>query len=131
MLHVHRSERADCLVAALGELLADPLPDPFAADVIAVPTHGMERWLIQRLSAHLGTSAGRADGVCANVAFPSPGRVVADALAAAGGDDPDTDPWVPRRVLWALLETIDACVQERPGWAEPLVRHVAAGQDDR
>jgi exodeoxyribonuclease V gamma subunit len=131
MLHVHRAERADCLIGALGELLADPLPDPFAAEVIAVPTHGMERWLTQRLSAHLGTSAGRADGVCANVAFPSPGRVVADALAAAGGDDPETDPWVPYRALWALLETIDACVEERPGWAEPLVRHLAAGQDDR
>jgi hypothetical protein len=56
MLHVHRAERADGLVDALGELLAAPLDDPFAADVIAVPTRGMERWLTQRLSGRLGAN---------------------------------------------------------------------------
>ena len=33
MLHVHRAERADALVAALRDLLAEPLSDPFAPDV--------------------------------------------------------------------------------------------------
>ena len=76
MLHIHRAERADGLVEALGRLLADPLPDPFAPDVISVPTRGMERWLTQRLSSSLGASPGRADGVCANVVFP---RVTSEA----------------------------------------------------
>ncbi len=35
----------------------------------------MERWLTQRLSAGLGAAPGRADGVCANVDFPSPRRL--------------------------------------------------------
>ena len=43
------------------------------AEVVAVPTRGVERWLTQRLSAVLGASPGRADGVCANVEFPFPG----------------------------------------------------------
>ena len=54
MLHIHRAERADGLADALGELLAVPLADPFAPEVVSVPTRGMERWLSQRLSASLG-----------------------------------------------------------------------------
>ena len=57
------------------------------AEVVAVPTRGVERWLTQRLSAVLGASPGRADGVCANVEFPFPGRLVNGAVATAAGVD--------------------------------------------
>ena len=107
MLHIHRSERADGLVAALRELLAEPLGDPFAAEVVCVPTRGMERWLTQRMSACFGATPGRADGVCANVEFPSPRRLVGDAVAAASGIDPDDDIWLPERLVWPLLEVVD------------------------
>src|SRR5215210_71679 len=106
MLHIHRAERADGLVRALRDLLAAPAPDPFAPEVVAVPTRGMERWLTQRLSEGLGATPGRADGVCANVEFPSPRRLVAGAVAAASGLDPDHDPWLPERSVWALLEVV-------------------------
>jgi len=53
VLHIHRAERADGLADALGELLAVALDDPFAPEVVSVPTRGMERWLSQRLSASL------------------------------------------------------------------------------
>ena len=61
MLHIHRAERADALVGALRDLLAVPLDDPFAVEIVSVPTRGMERWLTQRLSGSLGASrrAGR------------------------------------------------------------------------
>jgi exodeoxyribonuclease V gamma subunit len=114
VLHIHRAERADGLVAALRALLADPLGDPFAREVVAVPTRGMERWLAQRMSAALGASPGREDGVCANVDFPTPRRLVADAVAAASGVDPDTDPWLPERAVWPLLEVLDE------GWTLPV-----------
>ena len=122
MLHVHRAERADGLVEALGGLLADPPDDPFARDVVAVPTRGMERWLTQRLSARLGARSGRADGVCANVDFPFPQRLVGDAVAVACGIDPDDDPWRPERAVWPLLEVVDASLAEP--WLERLARHV-------
>src|SRR4051794_14448346 len=67
----------------------------------------MERWLAQRMSAALGASPGREDGVCANVDFPTPRRLVADAVAAASGIDPETDPWLPERAVWPLLELLD------------------------
>ena len=127
MLHIHRAERADGLVDALGELLADPLPDPFAPDVISVPTRGMERWLTQRLSASLGATPGRADGVCANVAFPFPYRLVGDAVATASGVDPETDPWSPQRAVWPLLEVVGECLEEP--WLRSLAIHLGAEDD--
>jgi len=112
MLHVHRSERADALVEALGDVLGAPLPDPIQSEVISVPTRGVERWLTQRLSHRLGTSVGRFDGVCANVEFPFPGRLVGDALAAACGIGRDRDPWRPERVAWPLLGVLDEHLDE-------------------
>jgi exodeoxyribonuclease V gamma subunit len=127
MMHVHRSERADGLVDALGVLLADPLPDPFAAEVIAVPTRGMERWLSQRLSTSLGASAGRRDGVCANVDFPFPRRLAGDAVATAAGIEPASDPWLPERAVWPLLEVIDDSLSEP--WLHTLAGYLG-GPDD-
>jgi len=83
MLHVHRAERADRLADGLAETLLAPLEDPFTPDVVAVPTRGIERWLAQRLSVRLGAGEGGRDGVCANVEFPFPGRLIVGALAAA------------------------------------------------
>src|SRR4051794_1372879 len=120
MLSVHRAERADALADALGELLARPLPDPFAAEVVAVPAKGVERWLAHRLAHRLG--AERGGGVCAGMEFPSPSAVVAAAVCAATGIDQDTDPWRPERAVWPLLEVIDECADEP--WCAALGRHV-------
>jgi exodeoxyribonuclease V gamma subunit len=108
MLTVHRGSRGDVLLDGLGALLRHPPEDPFAPEVVAVPTRGVERWITQRLSELLGTSPGRADGVCANIEFPFPGRLVDRCAAAATGSDPDSDPWVPERLVWHLLDVVDA-----------------------
>ena len=127
MLHLHRADRADGLVEALSGLLARPPADPFAREVVAVPTRGMERWLTQRLSARLGASEGRGDGVCAHVDFPSPRRVVGQAVAEASGVDPDADPWEPERAVWPLLEEVDACLDEP--WLALLAGHLGEEGD--
>jgi exodeoxyribonuclease V gamma subunit len=132
MLHIHRAERADGLVAALRDVLLEPLEDPFAPEVISVATRGMERWLTQRLSTTLGTSTststsgGRGDGVCANVDFPFPGTLVAAATATATGIDPDSDPWASERLVWQLLQTVDDSVREP--WLGTLATHLAQGR---
>ena len=122
MLHVHRAERADRLADGLAETLLAPLKDPFTPDMVAVPTRGIERWLAQRLSVRLGTSEGRRDGVCANVEFPFPGRLIIGALAAATGIDPDDDPWPAERSVWPLLEVVDECLGQP--WLATLERHL-------
>ena len=127
MLHIHRAERADALVDALGRLLADPLADPFAPDVISVPTRGMERWLTQRMSASLGATPGRADGVCANIEFPFPYRLVGDAVATASGVEPDLDPWSPQRAVWPLLEVVGESLEEP--WLRSLAVHLGSADD--
>jgi len=128
MLHVHRAERADRLADGLAETLLAPLEDPFAPDVVAVPTRGIERWLTQRLSTRLGTTGDRQDGVCANVEFPFPGRLIQGALAAATGIDPENDPWVAERSVWPLLEVVDECLSEP--WLATLARHLEGARGD-
>src|SRR3954471_7807313 len=124
MLHIHRAERADALVAALRDLLTLPLADPFAPEVVSVPTRGMERWLTQRLSGTLGATPGRGDGVCANVEFPFPRKLAGDAVAAASGVDPAEDPWLPERAVWPLLEVVGESLEEP--WLHDLARHLGA-----
>ena len=114
MLHVHRSDRADGLIAALRDLLARPPADPFAPELVSVPTRGMERWLTQRLSVGLG--------ICANVEFPFPRRLTGDAVAAASGIDPETDPWLPERMVWPLLDVVEGALGEP--WLKTLADHL-------
>ncbi len=127
-LQLHRAERADALVDALAAVVGDPLDDVMQAEVVSVPTRGVERWLSQRLSASLGASSDRRDGVCANLEFPFPGKVVGDAVAAASGIERDADPWQPDRSVWPLLDVVDASLGEP--WMADLAAHLGAGNAD-
>ncbi|WP_244930879.1 exodeoxyribonuclease V subunit gamma [Nocardioides sp. W7] len=115
-LHLHRAERTDVLADALGDLLATPLDDPFARELVLVPARGVERWLSQRLSHRLGRGE-RLDGVCAGVDFRSPRSLVAELT-----DTVDEDPWAPDALAWPLLEVIDASLDEP--WAHTLALHL-------
>jgi exodeoxyribonuclease V gamma subunit len=126
VFHIHRAERADGLVAELGSVLARPVGDPMLAEVVAVPTRGVERWLTQRVSGVLGASPGRADGVCANVEFPFPGRLVNGAVATAAGVDRDADPWLPARSVWPLLDVVEESLEEP--WLASLAAHLRGSE---
>ena len=125
-LHLHRAERTDLLADGLGALLSDPLPDPFAEEVVIVPAKGVERWLSQRLSHILGRGDGH-DGVCAGISFRSPHSLIAEI----SGTDRD-DPWSPDAMVWPLLDVIDAsCDQD---WCKTLATHLGhfeAGEEKR
>ncbi len=125
VLHIHRAARADALADALAGLLSAPSADPLAPEVVAVPTRGMERWLTQRMSAVLGARPGHTDGICANVAFPTPHRLVTGAVAAASGIDPAEDPWLPERAVWPLLAVVEECLGE--SWLATLAAYLGAG----
>lgn len=115
--HVHRAERLDTLVVGLAELLAEPLEDPFAEEIVVVPARGVERWVAQQLGHRLGAGEGREDGVCAGIRFASPRSLVAELLGIA-----DEDPWDADRLVWPLLDIIDASTGEP--WCRALSRHL-------
>ncbi|GAA4085799.1 exodeoxyribonuclease V subunit gamma [Nocardioides kongjuensis] len=121
-LHLHRAARTDLLADELGELLATPLADPFASEVVVVPARGVERWLTQRLSHRLGAGPSGGDGVCAGVRFLQPASLVGLLL----GRDRD-DPWHPDRLVWPLLGTIDESLGE--AWCATLATHLGHGLD--
>ncbi|KUI22770.1 exodeoxyribonuclease V subunit gamma [Mycobacterium sp. GA-1285] len=115
-LHIHRAERTDLLADGLGALLSDPLPDPFAEELVIVPAKGVERWLSQRLSHVLGRGVGT-DGVCAGIAFRNPRSLIAELTGTER-----EDPWSPETMVWPLMEVIDAaCVED---WCTPLATHL-------
>ncbi|WP_028474596.1 exodeoxyribonuclease V subunit gamma [Nocardioides alkalitolerans] len=116
-LTIHRAPRTDLLADGLGELLAQPLDDPFATEVVVVPARGVERWVTQRLSHRLGAGPRGGDGVCAGVRFLTPTSLVALLL----GRERD-DPWEASRLVWPVLDAVDAHLDE--AWCAPLARHL-------
>ncbi|HNN49247.1 MAG TPA: exodeoxyribonuclease V subunit gamma, partial [Marmoricola sp.] len=121
-LKVHRGVRADQLVIELAELLANPLPDPFATELIITPAKGTERWLSQHISHHLGTSPGARDGVCAGVEFTSPTGLQTRIMGRL-----EEDPWAPTALVWPLLQIIDT--QFSQPWCAPLAQHLGYVND--
>jgi exodeoxyribonuclease V gamma subunit len=115
-LHLHRAERTDLLADGLGTLLSNPLPDPFAEELVIVPAKGVERWLSQRLSHILGRGAG-SDGVCAGISFRNPNSLIAEITGTT-----DDDPWSPDAMAWPLLEVIDASCND--SWCKTLATHL-------
>jgi exodeoxyribonuclease V gamma subunit len=126
---VHRAAEGTVLAEGLAEVLRVPPADPFAGDVVAVPAKGVERWLAQRLSHVLGSANGVGDGVCANVRFPSVTTLVDEALEAVAPADA-VAAWSPGRLLWPLLDELDACPPDEP-WCGSLVRHLGVGGEDK
>ena len=122
MLLIHRAERADALVVALGAILRPSSGDPFRPEIVAVPSKGVERWLAQRLSHVLG--AENDDGVCANVLFPSYTRLLDDAAADADADYAvSVDQWSAERAVWPLMRVIDECAPTQ-AWCGVLAAHL-------
>ncbi|WP_446665836.1 exodeoxyribonuclease V subunit gamma [Flexivirga sp. B27] len=122
-LILHRAERTDALADGLAQLLSDPLDDPFLQELVIVPTRGVERWLAQSLSHRLGVGSRGGDGICAGVRFVAPHSLV----ALLTGRERD-DPWHPDRLVWPLLEQIDAHLDEP--WSHTLAVHLGHGTDD-
>lgn len=123
-VHAHVASHPDALVAELCGLLAEPPADPFAAEVVAVPTRGIERWITQRIASGLG-ERGAGDGVCANVRFPTPRRLIAGVLSSVPGLAAPAAVWEGPALVDHVLATIDSHIDEP--WLAVLRRHLADG----
>ena len=78
-----------------------------APEVVSVPTRGIERWLTQRLSAHLGASPGGTTASAPTSSSRSPGPWSRARWRGRSGTDPDADPWLPQRAVWPLIEVVE------------------------
>jgi exodeoxyribonuclease V gamma subunit len=98
-VRVYRSNRVEVLADALAELLRRPAGDPMAPETVVVHSQAMERWLAMTLSERLG--------VCANVEFPFPEKVVLHAFSAVLGEPVEgLAAWTPERLQWSVLATL-------------------------
>ena len=111
-LHIHHGSHLQPLVGVLADMLSRPLPDPFQAEVVSVPTAGMRDWLLQQLALRLGAGAHR-DGICANVDMVYPGRFTAAAL---GQPVDAVDGWELERLTWSVLAALESGDVPVPGW---------------
>lgn len=124
-LRVHRGDRADLLLTGLVAELADPLPDPFATEVVAVSSPGMERWVAQGLSERLGVGPGGSDGICAGVSFPTVERMLAGVVEEVLG----RPGWQPVRLVPTVLTIFDEVADEP--WFTPVRSHLGGGGSGR
>lgn len=122
-LLMHVRSHPDDLVALLCDQLAQPPEDPFAAELVAVPTRGIERWLTQQIASGLA-ARGVGDGICANVGFPSPSRLVRRALGAVPELEAAMTAWEGPALTAHLLLAIDHSIAEP--WMALLARHIAS-----
>lgn len=93
MFVVHRSNRMEELVAALGTVTREPLEHALMPEVVVVQSRGMERWLAQSLSERFG--------VWANAECPFP-RAFVERVLDAVLDESTDDRFSRDRLTWAI-----------------------------
>jgi len=106
-LNLFVSNRLETLAEELAEVLARPLTDPFASEVVVVPNQGTARWLAQRLAESLG--------VCANVTFPFPDQFLLEAARAVLENLPDATPFSLGVLPWRILGLLPAVAAGQGG----------------
>lgn len=114
----------DLLIARVCDQLASPPEDPFAAELIAVPTRGIERWMTQQIATGLA-ARGVGDGICANIEFPSPSRLVREVLLAVPGLAGSVTAWEGEALTARVLDAIDTVITEP--WMGMIRRHLDPG----
>ena len=124
-LLIHVGSHPDELVGKLCDMLASPPADPFASELVAVPTRGIERWLTQRIASDLADRTS-GDGVCANVEFPSPRRLVREVLLTIPELASALESWEGTSLTRSVVSVLDDHLGEP--WMWLLSRFVDAGR---
>lgn len=95
MLHIHRSNRLECLAARLAEHLdRQPFPHPLAPCTVAVPHPGVGRWLALYLAER--------DRIAMNHAFPLVSRCMWQQVRRLCGEAGDGARWTREVMAWSI-----------------------------
>ncbi len=95
MLKLYQSNHLEQLTDQLAALLPHSNASVFEVERIVVPHLGMQRWLTLQLAERLG--------ICANVEFPLPARLIWDLFRAADVDVPEQSSFTPDILRWRIL----------------------------
>ena len=98
-MYLYQSNRLENLFTALCSLLADPVSDPLAAEIIVVQNPGMARWLSQNIALQTG--------IAANLAFPLPATFFWDIFSRTLGELPDLAAFERNVLLWRVLAELE------------------------
>ena len=109
-LTVLSSNRVETLQTRLVQrLVAEPLSDPFATEVIVVPTYAMSRWLNLKIA--------RQHGIAANISYPLAGDWIWKTAASLLDDVPSADPYSSDALCWQVFELLPEAIT-LPGFGE-------------
>ena len=107
-LSILSSNRVETLQASLARRLAEePLADPFAREIVVVPTFAMARWLNLRLA--------QSQGIAANLHYPQPAQWIWQLAGDLLGDLPRQDPFSRDGMAWRLFGLLPPLLS-RPGF---------------
>ena len=120
MLRVYHSNRLDVLEEIMEFIVErQPLPDPFAPEVVLVQSTGMAQWLQMTLAQRFG--------IAANIEFPLPASFIWDMFVRVLPDIPQESAFNKAGMSWKLMTLL-------PGkLALPefeLLRHYLEQDDD-
>jgi exodeoxyribonuclease V gamma subunit len=98
-LTILSSNRIETLQSRLTQrLAAEPLSDPFAHEVVVVPTYAMSRWLNLRIAQQLG--------IAANIHYPQVGKWIWGLAGQILEDLPHQDPYSRDLLGWQIFAAL-------------------------
>lgn len=102
-LTIISSNRVETLQSRLVEQLAANTPDdPFACEVIVVPTFAMARWLNLRIAQQ--------QGIAANIEYPQPGKWIWQLARQVVGEVAEEDPYSLESLAWSIFDALPGLV---------------------
>lgn len=104
------------LLPRLVERLRTPQADPFAPEILVVPTAGARDWLIERLAHELDPDGAAGDGgILANVEFWFPNEF---NLHAVGVEKLAGDAWSKANLRWTILGLLHSGAGTAPAFED-------------
>ena len=98
-LTIISSNRVETLQFRLVEqLVANPPDDPFACEIIVVPTFAMSRWLNLRIAQQ--------QGIAANIDYPQPGKWIWQLARQVLGEIAEEDPYSLENLAWRIFDAL-------------------------
>ncbi|MBJ3813827.1 exodeoxyribonuclease V subunit gamma [Shimwellia pseudoproteus] len=120
MLRVYHSNRLDVLEEIMEFIVErQPLPDPFAPEVVLVQSTGMAQWLQMTLAQRFG--------IAANISFPLPASFIWDMFVRVLPGIPQESAFNKAGMSWKLMTLLPGKLA-LPEFA--LLRHYLEQDDD-